>query len=64
MKRVYEFTDNDRAYLLLLNKNTCRVYSKNRHSKQEAEELASDVVAKAIQAYGILNVQYNGFVTA
>lgn len=63
MKRIYEFTDNDHAYMLLLNKNVCRVYSKNRHSKQQAEELASAVVAKAMQTYGIMNVEYDGCVT-
>lgn len=62
IKRIYEFTDNDHAYMLLLNKHVCRVYSKNRHSKQEAEEMAGGAVTKAMKTYGMANVEYNGFV--
>lgn len=60
-KLIYQFTesDKDNAYLLLLNGGICWRYSKERYSKQEAEDKASDLVNRSIKKYGN-KVQYDG----
>lgn len=59
----YEFLEVDASYLLILNSNVCKRFSKKMFSKQEAEEAASKEVGKAIKKYGAAKVRYDGFVT-
>lgn len=56
----FEFTEHPKYYALDLNNMTIRAYAKSRHSKQEAESMASDVVNKSIKDHGISKVFYNG----
>lgn len=60
----FEFTETENSYRLSLNRAIIRVYTKSRHSEQEAEDKASKVVNKAIDKHGLRKVIYNGNLTA
>ena len=64
MKLEYQFKEsggNQPAYLLILNDRVIKTYLKTRFSRQDAEDRASDEVARAIKKHGVKNVSYDGY---
>lgn len=60
MKYHFEFKEVPFVYRLLLNGKTVREYRKARNSKQQAEDMANDIVRMYIRANGPQNVRYEG----
>lgn len=58
--KYYELLEGIDNYFLMLNGVTVKTYSKQRFSKQEAEDKASEEVSKAVKKFGYKNVEYNG----